>query len=127
MPTLSPKFVLEHNLFLSLMMRHTINWRVIVVFAYDQEDLDPALSIRDYLVGTWVIMVLSDWNAETVKRGLPLSPSLIVNANGDCSNVVAVLEKISTVALKPFAAIAGAGRPFCVRSRGGGKTEQRTV
>lgn len=98
-PTLSPKFILDHDLFLSLMMRHTINWRVIVFFAYDQEDLDLARSIRDYLVDTRVIMVLSDWNAETVKRGLSLYPSLIVSANGDFSDVVAVLEKISTVAL----------------------------
>lgn len=97
-PSLSPKFVLEHDLFLSLIMRDPVAWRAIVFFAYDQGDLTLALSVRDYLVDTRVIMVLTDWNGETVKMGLSLSPSLIASANGDFSDVVAVLEKISTIA-----------------------------
>jgi hypothetical protein len=96
-PRLSPKFVLEPDLFLSLIMRDTLDWRVIVFFAYDQGDLALALSLRDYLVDARVIMVLSEWNGETVKMGLSISPSLIANASGDFSDVVAVLEKISTL------------------------------
>ena len=101
-PRLSPKFVLEHDLFISLIIRDSVAWRAIVFFAYEQEDLTLALSLRDYLVDTRVIMVLSDWNGETVKMGLSLSPSLIANASGDFSDVVAVLEKISTIPYDPL-------------------------
>jgi hypothetical protein len=97
-PRLSPKFVLEHERLISLFNKMKIDWRVIVFFAYDQDDLALALCLRQYAVDTRVIMVLSDWNEETVKMGLSISPSLITNANGDFSDVVAVLEKISTIA-----------------------------
>ncbi len=95
---LSPKFVLEHDLFLSLVRSGPADWRVIVFFAFDQRDLALAFSLRDYLIDTRLIMVLSDWNQKTVKMGLALSPCLIANANGEFSDVVAVLEKISTIA-----------------------------
>jgi hypothetical protein len=95
---LSPKFVLEHDLFQSLLRRDPADWRVIVFFAYDHRDLALAFSLKDYLIDTRLIMVLSDWNEETVKMGLTLSPCLIANANGEFSDVVAVLEKISTIA-----------------------------
>jgi hypothetical protein len=94
---LSPKFVLEHDLFQSLLTRNPVDWRVIVFFAYDQRDLALALSLKDYLIDTRLIMVLSNWNQETVKMGLALSPCLIANAKGEFGDVVAVLEKISTI------------------------------
>jgi hypothetical protein len=97
-PKLSPRFVLEHDCFLMLLKKNKINWRVIVFFAYDQEDLALALTLRQYAIDTRVIIVLSDWNGETVKMGLSISPSFITNANGDFSDVIAVLEKISTIA-----------------------------
>jgi hypothetical protein len=97
-PRFSPKFVLEHDFFLSLLIRDPVDWRVIVFFAFDRRDLALALALKDYLMDTRLIMVLSDWNEETVKMGLTLSPCLIANANGEFSDVVAVLEKISTIA-----------------------------
>ena len=96
-PELCPKFVLNHEHFLKCLKEHNVRWRVIVFFVFEQEDLALALSIKEYLIGTRVIMVLPDWNGETVKMGLSLSPSLMTNANGDFSDVVAVLEKISTL------------------------------
>lgn len=95
-PRLSSKFVLEHERFITLLKNNTIDWRVIVFFAFDQDDLALALSLKEYLIDKRVIMVLSDWNGETVKKGLSLSPSLIANANADFSDVVAVLEKAAT-------------------------------
>ena len=77
--------------------KNNINCKVIVFFAYDQDDLTLALSLREYVIDTRVIMVLPDWEGETVKMGLSISPTLITNANGDFSDVVAVLEKISTI------------------------------
>lgn len=97
-PRLSPKFVLQDKLFISLLMRNAIDWRVIVFFAYDRRDLALAISLRDCLMDTRLILVLSDWNEEAVKMGLTLSPCLIANANGEFSDVVAVLEKISSIA-----------------------------
>ena len=97
-PRLSPKFVLEHDLFLSLILRNPVAWRVIVFFAFEQGDLALVLSLRDYLADTRLIMVLSDWSGETVKTGLSLSPTLIASASSDFSDVIAVLEKISTIA-----------------------------
>jgi hypothetical protein len=98
LPMLSPTFVLEHERFKTLLRNTAIAWRVIVFFAHEQSDLTLALSLKDHLSDTRVIMVLSDWNEESVKKGLALSPSLIANAKGDFSDVVAVLEKIATIA-----------------------------
>jgi hypothetical protein len=97
LPRLSPTFVLEHEQCVALLKKNTGDWQVIVFFAYDQEDLDLGISLRQYVTDTRVIMVLSEWNGATVKMGLSVSPSLITNANGDFSDVIAVLEKISTI------------------------------
>lgn len=98
MPHLLPTFVLEREQFISLLRNNTFSRKVIVFFAYDQADLTLAVSLKAYLSLSRVIMVLSDWNSETVKIGLSVSPSLITSANGDFSDVIAVLEKISTIA-----------------------------
>ena len=97
MPNLSPTFVLEHERFVALLKENTIDWQVIVFFVFDQKDLELGLSLRRYVTGSRVIMVLSDWSRETVKMGLSVSPSLITNANGDFSDVIAVLEKITSI------------------------------
>lgn len=96
-PRLSPTFVLERDRFVSLLRSTAFNRRAIVFFVYEPDDLDLVLSLTAYLSLTRVIMVLSDWNGETLKKGLSISPSLITKANGDFSDVIAVLDKISTI------------------------------
>ncbi|MGD9368365.1 MAG: hypothetical protein PVH87_21880 [Desulfobacteraceae bacterium] len=96
-PALSPKFVLEHGRFKSLLMQRALGRRVIVFFAYDQDDLTMALSLKEYLAGTRVIMVLHKVDAETVKQGLSISPCFMTHAKSDFSDIIAVLEKISTL------------------------------
>jgi hypothetical protein len=97
-PRLAPKFILEAEQFTALLRRRTCRWPAVVFFVHEQADLDLALSLKAYLRHTRVIMVLPDWDRNRVKIGLTLSPSLMANANGDFSDVVAVLEKISTLA-----------------------------
>jgi hypothetical protein len=97
-PRLSPTFVLEPERFVALLKKKTIDWRVIVFFVYDQADLDLGLSLRRYVTDTRVIMVLSDWNDETVRTGLSVSPCLMTHASSDFSDVISVLGKISTLA-----------------------------
>jgi hypothetical protein len=94
-PALSPKFVLEHGRFKSLLMQHAVTCRVIVFFAYDQDDLTWALSLKEYLAGTRVIMVLHKIDAKTVKQGLSLSPCFMTYVKSDFSDIIAVLKKIS--------------------------------
>jgi hypothetical protein len=96
-PALSPKFVLEHGRFKTLLKQRALEWRVIVFFVYDQDDLTMALSLKEYLAGRRVIMVLHKVDAETVKQGLSISPCFMTYANSDFSDIVAVLEKISTL------------------------------
>jgi hypothetical protein len=96
-PRLSPKFVLEQEQFMALLMNGPHHWRAIVFFVFEADDLSLALSLKPYLSLTRVIMVLPDWDANRVKLGLSLGPSLMTKANGDFSDVVAVLAKISTL------------------------------
>ena len=60
--------------------------------------LSWALSLKDYLSDTRVIMVLPDKNGETIRKGLSIRPSFITKTNGDFRDVIAVLEKISSIA-----------------------------
>lgn len=94
-PALCPKFVLERGRFKSLLMQKALDPGVVVYFAYDQKDLSMALSLKEYLNGTRVIMVLHTIDAKTVKQGLSISPCFITYANTDFSDLIAVLEKIS--------------------------------
>jgi hypothetical protein len=97
-PAFSPKFVLEHGRFRSLLMQKAMDWAVIVFFAYDQDDLSMALSLKEYMAGTRIIIVLHNINATTVKQGLSISPCFMTCAKSDFSDIIAVLEKISTIA-----------------------------
>lgn len=96
-PAFSPKFVLEHGRFKSLLMHNTLDWRAIVFFAFDQDDLALALALKEYLACTRVIMVLHKIDAKTVKQGLSISPCFMTYAKSDFSDVIAVLEKIATI------------------------------
>jgi hypothetical protein len=96
-PDFSPRFVLERNRFKSLLMQRSLGWRVIVFFAYDQDDLTMALSLKEHLNGTRVIMVLRKIDAETVQQGLSLCPCFMTCAQSDFSDIIAVLEKISSL------------------------------
>ena len=96
-PAFSPKFVLERGRFKSLLMQRGWDCGAIVFFAYDQDDLTMALSLKEYLTCTRVIMVLHKIDAKTVQQGLSLSPCFMTCAKSDFSDIIAVLEKISTL------------------------------
>jgi hypothetical protein len=96
-PSLSPKFILEHDGFIALLRNHGANWRAIVFFVYEPDDLTLAVLMKTYLGHSRLILVLPDWEEERVKAGLSLSPSLMTKANGNFSDVIAVLEKIATL------------------------------
>jgi hypothetical protein len=96
-PAFSPKFVLEHGRFKSLLKQRLSDWKVIVFFAYDQDDLNLAQDIKDYMAGIRVIMVLHKINAKTVRQGLSISPCFMTYAKSDFSDIIAVLEKIATL------------------------------
>jgi hypothetical protein len=96
-PAFSPKFVLERGRFKSLLMQRVRDCRVIVFFAYDQDDLTMALSLKEYLTCTRVIMVLNQIDAKTVQQGLSISPCFMTCAKSDFSDIMAVLQKISSL------------------------------
>jgi hypothetical protein len=95
-PTLSPRFVFEHGRFVDLIKRSAIDWGAIVFFALEQDDLSLALSLKECLAASRVIMVLQKKDAQMVKQGLSLSPCFITFATSNLGDVVAVLEKYST-------------------------------
>jgi hypothetical protein len=96
-PAFSPTFVLERSRFKSLLRHRARECRVIVFFAYDQDDLTMALSLKQYLTCARVIMVLHKIDAKTVQQGLSISPCFMTCAKSDFSDIIAVLEKISTL------------------------------
>jgi hypothetical protein len=97
MPAFSPTFVLERDRFRSLLMQRAWDCRVIVFFAYDQDDLTMALSLKEYLTCTRIIMVLHEIDVMTVQQGLSISPCFMTWARSDFTDIMAVLEKISTI------------------------------
>ena len=96
-PSISPKFVLERDHFKSLVMQKVVERRALVFFAYDQDDLNAAVSVKEYMAGTRVILILHKINAATVNQGLSISPCIITYAKRDFSDIVAVLEKFATL------------------------------
>jgi len=54
-----------------------------------------AISLKEYLVDTRLIMVLHKIDAMTVKQGLSISPCFLTYAESDFSDIISVLEKIS--------------------------------
>lgn len=78
-------------------MRRPLNWKVIVFFAYNQDDLTMAQEIKAHMAGMRVIMVLHHIDAETVQQGLSISPCFTSYANSDFSDIIAVLEKIANL------------------------------
>lgn len=95
-PSLSPIFALEQKRLMALLKNSTRAWRAIVFFIRGKDDLLLAISLKAYFRDGLVIVLLPEWNGMHLRMGLSLSPSLITKANGDFSDVVAVLEKIST-------------------------------
>lgn len=96
-PTLSPMFVQEHRRFKSLLMQKALDRRVILFFSYDQDDLAMVLSLKEYLSGSKLVMVLPEMDAKTVKQCLSISPSYMTYAQSDFSDIIAVLEKIAMI------------------------------
>lgn len=94
---LSPKFVFEHGRFKSHIMKKTLDRRAIVFFAYDQDDLTLAISLKEYMAGARLILILHTVNTMTVKQGLSISPCFIAYAESDFSDIVSILKKISTI------------------------------
>lgn len=95
LPSVSAKFILQRGLFKSALIQKALDWRVIVIFVYDQDDLTMALSFKEYLAGTRVIMVLHEIDAKNIKQSLSISPCFMTYAKSDFNDIIAVLEKVS--------------------------------
>ena len=96
-PALSPIFVLEHDRFKSIIRQKALAQIVIVFFAYNHDDMKAALSVKEHLAGTRVILVLHQIDVTTVNQGLSISPWFITYAKSDFSDIIAVLKKIATI------------------------------
>jgi hypothetical protein len=95
-PTLSPRFVFEHERFVTLLRKNAIDWGAIVFLAFEQDDLSLALSLKEYLIAERLIMILQKKDTQMVNQGLSLSPCLITFAKSNLGDVVTVLGKLST-------------------------------
>ena len=100
LPSISAKFILQRSLFKSALIQKALDWRVVVIFVYDQDGLAMTLSFKEYLAGSRVILVLHQTDSMTIKQSLSISPCFITNASGDFSDVIAVLEKVSKLGKK---------------------------
>ena len=82
-------------------LSHRLHWpyakreeTIVVLFAADRQDLANFLSIRDFLNGISIILVLPDSENETITAGHRLRPRYISYADGNFEDVVAVLIKM---------------------------------
>jgi hypothetical protein len=67
---------------------------ILVLFATDRRDLIELLSIIELLKNSRLILVLPDERPETVQTAHLLMPRYIGYADGDLSDVAAVLKKM---------------------------------
>jgi hypothetical protein len=62
--------------------------------ASSREDLEAILSIVELFYDLRIILILPDRKKETISKGLKLYPRYLSYADGDFSDVAAVLEKM---------------------------------
>ncbi len=67
---------------------------IVVLFMATQKGFFPVLSVRYLLIDHRVILVLPDRNRETIASGHSLFPRFISYADGDLSDVTAVLSRM---------------------------------
>jgi predicted nucleotidyltransferase len=67
---------------------------VVVLFAQSNEQLLDLISLKDYLEDVRIILILPDRESETISVGHKLFPKYLSYADGDLTDVAAVLEKI---------------------------------
>lgn len=74
--------------------RYRIDLNIAVVLASSREDLEAILSIVELFYDLRIILILPDRKKETISKGLKLYPRYLSYADGDFSDVAAVLEKM---------------------------------
>ena len=67
---------------------------VVVLFPANEDQLSELISLKDYLDGIPLILVLPDGERETISKGYKLYPRFISFINSDFTDVAAVLEKM---------------------------------
>jgi hypothetical protein len=70
------------------------NLTLAVIFAANQAELANILSLGELLRDLRVILVLPDRERDTIKKGHTLRPRYLAYADGDFSDVAAVLNKM---------------------------------
>jgi hypothetical protein len=68
---------------------------LVLLFPGHPEELEGIVSIRHLLKGTPVILILPDREERSRTLGYRLTPRFLAYADGDFSEVVAVMERIS--------------------------------
>ncbi len=68
---------------------------IAVLLAQSNDQLSELFPLKEFLEDVRIILILPDWERETITKGHLLRPRYIDDVNGDFSNVGAVLEKMS--------------------------------
>ena len=68
--------------------------QVAVFLARDRQELDALLSMREFLQGLRIVLVLPDSEEETISKGHRLHPRYIAQSQGNFNDVAAVLGRM---------------------------------
>ena len=67
---------------------------IAILQVADKRDLQDLIFVRDYLGEARLILILPDMEEETVARAHQLRPRVLMKRSSDCSEILAVLEKM---------------------------------
>ncbi len=73
-----------------------INETIVVLLITSKKELSFAHSLRNFLEGTKLILILPDRESQTISKGHKLYPRYVSYTDSDFSDVSAVLNKIIT-------------------------------
>ncbi len=74
--------------------RQRFDATIIILNITSNDEMSSAFSIKDYLMGRQLILILPDSNYETVSKGHQLCPRYVTYVNSDFSDVCAVVDKM---------------------------------
>jgi hypothetical protein len=69
------------------------NIAVLVIYSVDEMQLSKLLSLKQYLEGLFIILVLQDLEKNTISKALKLGPKFFTGIKNDFLDIKAVLNK----------------------------------
>jgi hypothetical protein len=96
---LTPMRIDEYTAFERLVMKNKVEQLPVIFMASDNEDLNFAVALKEYLTRTRLIMIIPDKKKNMISRALSLNPSLLAFSKNDVQPAIALLERMASTTL----------------------------